>query len=144
MRTEPISTEQGIRITDRDAVRLARIVENLLRHDAAVGNGAEALHDRLDTARIVAAEKIAADVVTMNSEVTIVDVGNGSEQTVRLVYPEQADAGKGRVSVLSPLGNAILGARVGDVVSFTTPVGERRVRITGIQYQPEAEGHYDL
>jgi regulator of nucleoside diphosphate kinase len=137
-------TEQNPRITDRDAVRLARIVEDLLRHDGAVGNGAEALHDTLDIARIVPAEQIAPDVVTMNSEATIEDADSGKPQTVRLVYPHLADAGKGLVSVLSPLGNAILGARAGEMVSFATPVGERRVRIASIRYQPEAEGHYDL
>ena len=79
----------------------------------------------------------------MNSEATIED-GSGAAQTVRLAYPEEADAGKGRVSVLSPLGNALLGVRVGDQVSFATPVGERRVRVTGIPFQPEAAGQFDL
>jgi len=137
-------TEQNTRITDRDAARLARIVEDLLRRASAIENGAEALHDTLDSARIVPSAEIEADVVTMNSEVTIEDVVSGKAQVVRLVYPEQADPGQGRVSVLSPLGNAILGARAGDRVSFATPVGERWVRIAGIRFQPEAAGQHDL
>lgn len=136
-------TEQNPRITDRDATRLARIVEDLLRRASAIENGAEALHDTLDSARIVPAMEIEPDVITMNSEATIED-GSGTARTVRLAYPEEADAGKGRVSVLSPLGNALLGVRVGDQVTFATPVGERRVRITGIHFQPEAAGQHDL
>ena len=137
-------THQNTRITDRDAARLARIVEDLHRNAGANENGAEALHDTLDSARIVPATEIGSDVVTMNSEVTIEDLKSGGQQAVRLVYPEQSDAGKGLVSVLSPLGTAMLGARAGDEVSFATPVGERRVRIAGIRYQPEAAGQYDL
>jgi len=137
-------TERNTRITERDAARLARIVENLLRRTSAIENGAEALHDALDAARIVPSVEIDADIVTMNTEVTIEDSASGEERLVRLVYPEQADAGKGHVSVLSPLGNAILGARTGDSVSFATPVGERRVRVGRIRFQPEAAGERDL
>lgn len=137
-------TEYNTRITDRDAARLARIVEDLLRRASAIENGAEALHDTLDAARIVPAAEIEPDVVTMNSEVTIEDASSGARQSVRLVYPEQADAGKGHVSVLSPLGNAVLGARAGDRVRFATPVGERWVRIAAIRFQPEAAGQHDL
>jgi regulator of nucleoside diphosphate kinase len=136
-------TEQNTRITDRDAARLARIVEDLLRRASAIENGAEALHDTLDSARIVPSAEIEPDVVTMNSEVTIED-GAGAARTIRLAYPEEADAGKGHVSVLSPLGNAVLGACVGDEVRFSTPMGERRARVTGIHFQPEAAGLYDL
>jgi len=137
-------TERNTRITERDAARLARIVEDLLRRTSAIENGAEALHDTLDAARIVPSVEIDADVVTMNSEVTIEDAGSGEQRLVRLVYPEQADAGKGRVSVLSPLGSAILGARTGDSVSFATPAGERRVRVGGVRFQPEAAGQHEL
>jgi regulator of nucleoside diphosphate kinase len=136
--------EQNTRITDRDAVKLARIVEDLLRRENAIENGAEALHDRLDAARIVPAREIDSDVVTMNSEVAIEDARTGGKQTLRLVYPGEANAGAGRVSVLSPLGNAILGACAGEAVSFETPAGERWIRITGIRFQPEAAGQYDL
>ena len=101
-------------------------------------DGAEAAPSRFRSAELA-----LPIVVTMNSEATIED-GSGAAQTVRLAYPEEADAGKGRVSVLTPLGNALLGVRVGDQVSFATPIGERRVRVTGIPFQPEAAGHYHL
>ena len=95
------------------------------------------------SARLASPDAYAAANLQYNPSLTIED-GSGAAQTVRLAYPEEADAGKGRVSVLSPLGNALLGVRVGDQVSFATPVGERRVRVTGIPFQPEAAGQFDL
>jgi regulator of nucleoside diphosphate kinase len=136
-------TTHNTLITDRDAGRLARIVENLLRHASAVEHGAEALHETLDAARIVPSVEIDPDIVTMNSEVTI-EEEHGRRRAVKLAYPEQADPANGHVSVLSPLGNALLGARVGEGVTFPTPVGERRVRIADIRFQPEAAAQYDL
>ena len=76
-------TEHNTRITDRDAARLARIVEDLLRHTGTIESGAEALHDALDAARIVPSGEIDSDIVTMNSEVAIQDAGSGEERVIR-------------------------------------------------------------
>jgi regulator of nucleoside diphosphate kinase len=131
-------------VTDRDAAKLARIVEDLLRRSSALEHGAEALHETLDAARIMPSPEIPGDVVTMNSALVIEDAAQRTPRTLTLVYPEQADPGLGRVSVLSPLGNALLGARVGDQLRLATPVGERSVRVIGLEFQPEAAGCYDL
>ena len=138
-----MTARHAIHITHRDAGRLARIVEDLLRRDSAIEDGAESLHETLDGARLVASAEIGADVVTMNSEATIEDP-SGGRQVVKLVYPADANPAAGKVSVLSPLGNALLGSRAGWSVSFTTPVGERSVRIAEIRFQPEAAAQYDL
>jgi regulator of nucleoside diphosphate kinase len=138
-----MATQPHIQITHRDAGRLARIVEDLLRRDSTIEDGAESLHETLDGARLVASAEIQADVVTMNSEVTI-EEPSGARRTVKLAYPADADPAQGRVSVLSPLGNALLGARSGWIVTFATPVGERSVRIAEIHFQPEAAAQYDL
>lgn len=131
-------------VTHLDAEKLSRVVEDLLRRSDALEHGAEALHDALDAARIVPAQGVPADVVTMNSRAVIDDAGGGAPRSVRLVYPEHADPARGDVSVLSPLGNALLGARIGDHVTVRTPAGARVVRVTGIEFQPEAAGRYDL
>lgn len=130
-------------ITDRDAARLVRIVEDLLRQPHALEYDAEALHDTLDEARIVPSPDIRPDVVTMNSDVVIEDAA-GMLRTITLVYPQQADAGMGRVSVLSPLGRAVLGARIGEMVVVDTPAGRRTVKVVDLRFQPEAAGRYDL
>lgn len=134
----------AICVTDRDAARLARIVEDLLRRSNALEYGAESLHETLDAARILPSPEIPGDVVTMNSALVIEDVAQRSLRTLTLVYPEQADPALGRVSVLSPLGNALLGARVGEQLRLATPAGERLVRVISMQFQPEAAGRYDL
>jgi regulator of nucleoside diphosphate kinase len=138
-----MTIQQGIRITHRDAGRLARIVEDLLRRSSSIEDGAEALHETLESARHVSSAEIEADVVTMNSEVTIEDP-SGARSEVKLVYPVESDPARGRVSVLSPLGNALLGSRAGWIVRFATPLGERWVRVAGIRFQPEAVAQYDL
>lgn len=134
----------AICVTDRDAAKLARIVEDLLRRSNALEHGAEALHETLDAARIMPAPEIPGDVVTMNSALVIEDVAQRTLRTLTLVYPEQADPALGRVSVLSPLGNALLGTRVGEQLRLATPAGERSVRVINMQFQPEAAGRYDL
>lgn len=138
-----MATQHGIHITHRDAGRLSRIVEDLLRHANSNGDGAEALHETLDGARLVSSAEIAADIVTMNSDV-VIEEASDVRRAIKLVYPAEADPAGGRISVLSPLGNALLGARAGWIVRFPTPVGERSVRIAQIRFQPEAAAQYDL
>jgi regulator of nucleoside diphosphate kinase len=138
-----MAIQQGIHITHRDAGRLARIVEDLLQRANSIEDGAEALHETLESARRVSSAEIEADVVTMNSEVTIEDA-SGASSEIKLVYPVESDPARGRVSVLSPLGNALLGSRAGWIVRFATPLGERWVRVAGIRFQPEAMAQYDL
>ncbi len=138
-----MAIQHNIEITHRDAGRLVRIVEDLSRRASSIEDGAEALHETLDGARRVSSAEIEADVVTMNSEVAIEET-SGTRRTIKLAYPAEADPAQGRVSVLSPLGNALLGARAGWMVKFATPLGERSVRIAEVRFQPEAAAQYDL
>ncbi len=68
--------------------------------------------------------------------------GETSEYT--LVFPKDADIESGRISVMSPIGTAILGYSVGDAIEWTVPAGTRRIRIEAVPYQPEAAGDYHL
>ena len=61
-----------------------------------------------------------------------------------LVYPEDADLAKNKMSVLSPIGTAILGYKAGDIVEWEVPSGITQIHIKGILYQPEASGDYHL
>lgn len=85
-----------------------------------------------------------ADVVTMNSRVRLRDPDADREAVYTLVFPHQANAAEGRISVLAPLGAALFGARVGDSVAVASPGGERRLLVQELLYQPEAAGRYDL
>ena len=96
------------------------------------------LEEELDRARIVSAGRVPADVVTMNSRVRMTDLGTGKEMTYTLVFPREADFSQGKISVLAPIGTAILGYRAGDVIEWNVPGGRRKFRVEEILHQPEA------
>lgn len=87
---------------------------------------------------------IPHNVVTMNSRVRLKDMETDEEKIYTLVFPSDADIERYRISILAPIGTAILGYRAGDTVDWLVPAGKRKVRIQEILYQPEAAGHYDL
>jgi regulator of nucleoside diphosphate kinase len=77
----------------------------------------------------------------MNSRVRFVDEGSGVESEITLVFPGQADVESNRISVLAPVGSALLGLSVGDTIDWPLPTGRsRRLRVVAITYQPEAAG----
>jgi regulator of nucleoside diphosphate kinase len=107
------------------------------------GQFSEDLVDDLKSADLVVSREIAADIVTMNSQVEIVYAGSALRQKFTLCYPANADAGQGLISVLSPVGSALLGRRVGDTVHWQMPQGEgRSAKVMAILFQPEAAGDY--
>ena len=99
-----------------------------------------ALEGELSRARVVPAGKVPADVVTMNSVVRLRDLDSDESQEYELVYPEYADVSLNRISVLAPIGTAILGYRLGDVIEWPVPAGLRRLRVEEVLYQPERAG----
>lgn len=132
------TTTPSIIITDRDLQRLL----SLLDHTSSPA--AESLDAELQRATVVRQNEVPADVVTMNSDVVYEDLQTGTRRTVRVVFPKDADASKGWVSVLAPIGSALLGLKVGQEIEWKLPTGRRRVRVVEIRYQPEAAGDFDL
>lgn len=120
--------------------------ERLISLSTALGSKASKfLEGELDRARIVDQTQISSDVVTMHSVVTFYDFQTKEERRVALVYPNNADAKMGRISILAPLGAALIGLRIGDSIRFPLPHGnERTIQITSIDFQPEAFGALDL
>jgi len=101
------------------------------------------LPEALDAAELVPSREIAPDVVTMYSQVEIVFPDSGLRQRVTLCYPKDAEPSLGFVSVLSPIGSALLGLRVGDIARWQLPDGEERAAtVAAILFQPEASGDY--
>jgi regulator of nucleoside diphosphate kinase len=103
-----------------------------------------ALERQLARTPVIPEAEVDDDVVTMNSKVCVRELDTGRRHALTLVYDADADAFGERVSVLAPLGAAILGARVGDVVEWQSRRGPRRLRIERILFQPEAAGEFDL
>jgi regulator of nucleoside diphosphate kinase len=132
-------------LTGQDYNRLRTLLADLTRQSRGMQAGVETLEEILDLARIVNPEKVPGNVVTMNSRVLYEDVRTREKGTVTIVYPADADATSGRISVLSPVGAALLGESEGNEVELPLPHGEtRRIRIDSVLYQPEAQGDYAL
>ncbi|MGE5611701.1 MAG: GreA/GreB family elongation factor [Bacillota bacterium] len=104
----------------------------------------QTLKDELAASRRTPPARVPKGVVTMRSRVRVRDLDSDEVETFTLVYPEEADLDEGKLSVLSPLGSAVFGARVGDVVSRRLPGGILSVKVEAILYQPEAAGDHDL
>ena len=134
---------ESIYVTRFDKTRLLRM---LARVDAAAEERPELedLEMELQRGTEVEPSEIAPDVVTMNSRVRVTDLDTGSTHLYTIVFPWDADYENGRISILSPLGTALLGYRAGDEVSWEMPRGTRRLRIEELVYQPEAAGDFHL
>lgn len=87
-----------------------------------------------------APKDIEPELVTMNSLVEILDLDNDKMMTVKIVGPPDVDVRTGRISLLSPLGSALVGNQVGNIVKFKAPMGEKKIRIKNITQQPVANG----
>lgn len=131
-------------ITQMDRDRLEELIEAAEEFEDQNRKDLHDLQEELDRARFVEPKKVRPDVVTMNSKVLLRDVDTSEEMTYTLVFPKDADIDSGAISVLAPVGTAILGYSEGDVVEWQVPSGRRRISIEKILYQPEAAGDYHL
>ena len=131
-------------LTELDHVRLL----NLLRRDAR-SDGSPAhlptLKDVFDASALVPSREVAPDVVTMYSQVLLEDVQTSQRNTLTLCYPADAEPAVGLVSVLSPVGSALLGLHVGSIARWRTPSGgEKAAEVLAILFQPESSGDYAM
>ncbi len=133
-----------IYITDFDMQRLRQLLEGTKAWSERDRNYLEHLEEELDRAIIVPSREIPSDVVTMNSEVRVKDMDSGKEMAFRLVFPGEADYERGKLSILAPVGTALIGYRKGDTIEWNVPAGVRRLRILEVLYQPEAAGDFHL
>ena len=132
-------------ITELDAARIRELGSRLPHADRSAAELNELVDMVTARAEIVPGARIAPDIVTVNSKVTFRDELSGSVHTVSVVYPQDASIAERRISVLSPVGRALLGRRVGAVVSIDMPdLSERRIRVVELHYQPEASGELTL
>jgi regulator of nucleoside diphosphate kinase len=131
---------RSIYITEADKKRLWPLVEALKNSRDDI----RALQTELELANVVAPADIPSDVITMNSKARLRDLDTDEEVTYTLVFPDKASIDDGRISVVAPVGTAMLGHRVGDRFEWEVPAGGVRFRVEKVLYQPEAAGHYHL
>jgi regulator of nucleoside diphosphate kinase len=125
-------------LTSRDFDRLEALLDSLPAQDAP---GKSALRRELDRAEVVAPENIPPNVVTMNSTIRFTIADSGEDLRLTLVYPKDAEGQADRISVLAPVGSALLGLAVGDELEWPRPGGGiSTVRVIDVLYQPERSG----
>ncbi len=137
-------TRRKIYVTEPDLRRLCDVVATELALDGGSNRHLAELVAELQRAEIVPSDEVPDDVVTMNSTVVLRDLDTDEVETYTLVYPNHADIARNRLSVLAPVGTAILGYHVGDVVQWRVPAGVRRLRVDEVLFQPERAGAFNL
>ena len=131
---------KSIVITESDYARLQRLIEASRRFRPRDAQHLDALEQELERATIARAEEVPDDLVTMNSRVRVEDLDSGHVYAYQIVFPRDADLAKHRISVLAPIGTALLGYGAGSTVEWQVPSGMRRLRILDVEYRPEAAG----
>ena len=127
-------------VSSQDLERLEALLDSLPGNALA---GKSALMEELGRAEIVEPQKIPPTVVTMNSKVRFVIESSGEEFCLTLAYPKDLNGGKDQISVLAPVGSALLGLSVGDRIEWPTPGGGLiKVKIEEVVYQPEQAGEF--
>ena len=134
----------NIYVTEPDYQRLSGLIETTRERNGVDREYVSKLEAELDRAEIVDPKNIPADVITMRSKVRLKDLVSGEANTYSLVFPTEADFSEGKVSVLAPIGTAILGYKQGDTIEWPVPSSVRRLKVDEILYQPEAAGDYEL
>jgi regulator of nucleoside diphosphate kinase len=137
-------SNKSIQITEFDFQRLKKVLREAQYSDYRKSEYLDKLQAELDRAQIVSSQMVSQEVVTMNSIVVLLDLVTGEEETYTLVFPEDADIGQGKISILAPIGTAMLGYEIGDTFEWEVPAGKRSLKIIRIIYQPEASGDYHL
>jgi len=132
-----------IYITEFDLKRLKELIKVAEEFgDKRVVRYLEELDEELDRAEAMKPQEIRDDVITMNSTFRLRDVDTDQEAVYTLVFPGDADSARGKVSILAPIGTAVLGYKIGDMIEWEVPAGRKRFKVEQIVYQPEAAGDY--
>lgn len=136
--------KRQIFVTNRDLKRLNELLNVAKTFNYRDRNDLKSLEAELSQAQVVDSHEVPATVVTMNSKLRFVDMEDQSKTTVTLVFPSEASIDAGKMSVLSPIGTALLGYSEGDIIEWAVPAGTRRIQIQKILFQPEASGNFEL
>jgi regulator of nucleoside diphosphate kinase len=130
---------RSIVITETDMKKLEALVNATRPSGKLDRQHLDELEEELNRAKVTTSENVPPDVVTMHSRVRVTDLESGKTLVYQIVFPREADISKGKISVLAPIGTALLGYAVGSEIEWSVPSGTRRFRVDAIEYQPEAD-----
>jgi len=132
--------QPSIYITKTDEKKLKGLIWESQNSEYRGSDYLKMLAGEVEKAQVVEPHKIPSDVITMNSTAHLIDQESDDEMIYTLVFPEEADVSQGKISVLAPIGTAMLGYRVGDIFEWDTPGGKRKIRVVKVLFQPESSG----
>ena len=132
-----MNEQNDIILTARDHAELSSVIAVTGKVSQRVKWELRLLENELKRARIVAAEEVPPDVITINTRADFLDLETGERMEFTVVLPADANINDGKISVLAPLGTAMLGYRVGDEFVWHVPHGLRRLKITKLHFQPQ-------
>jgi regulator of nucleoside diphosphate kinase len=135
-----MNKHKTILVTESDFERIQSLIESCRSSWRQDLHDLDTLEGELDKAKIVKPADIPPNVVTMNSRVRVKNITSGREFVCQIVFPKDADSELNRISILAPIGTALLGYRTGSTVEWQMPSGTRRLKVLSVEYQPEAAG----
>jgi regulator of nucleoside diphosphate kinase len=127
-------------VTTKDAEKLRELIRKAYHSDYRGSDYLKKLAEEIEKASVVQSNQIPSDVITLNSTARLVDQKTDEEMLYTLVFPEDVDISEGKISILAPIGTAMLGHKVGDTFEWNTPGETRIIHIKEILYQLEASG----
>jgi regulator of nucleoside diphosphate kinase len=130
---------RSIVITETDMQKLEALIDASRLSGNLDMRRLDELEEELNRAKVTTSERVPRDVVTMHSRVRVTDLESGKEFVYQIVFPREADISKSKISVLAPIGTALLGYAVGSEIEWSVPSGTRRFRVDAVEYQPEAD-----
>lgn len=136
--------ERTIYITEYDLQRLRKLLNEAYHSSYRGSEYLKNLQTELERGQVVSPQRVPADVITMNSKVRLANLESGETMVCTLVFPEDANVEQDKISVLAPIGTAMLGYRKGDNFEWKVPEGVSRFKVEEILYQPERSGDYHL
>ncbi|MCZ7591861.1 MAG: nucleoside diphosphate kinase regulator [Kiritimatiellae bacterium] len=137
-------TKRKLYITELDKQRLDDLIEKAREFGTQKSKDLDALAAELERAEVVSQKEIPPDIITMNSQVSLRDLSTNETTTYTLVFPDESNVDENKISVLAPIGTAILGYAQGDIIEWQVPAGLRKLKVNEILYQPESSGDLHL
>lgn len=125
-----------IYVTENDKIRLKSLFTTTIGFRSRDLKSVKDLLNELDRAEVIKDESMIENVVTMNSTVLVKDLKTNEELTYTIVYPEHANSSENKISILAPIGTALLGFKEGDIIEWEVPAGKRKLKVKKILSQP--------
>ncbi|MBL1214044.1 MAG: nucleoside diphosphate kinase regulator [Ignavibacteriae bacterium] len=126
--------ERRIYITEKDKAKLQKILSSASAFRVQDQKTLQDLKVELERAEVMAEEKMDDNVIRMHSTVFVMDMKTNAKFEYQLVYPNEADLSENKISILAPIGTALLGYKVGDIIEWSVPAGLRKLKIEDVRH----------